>query len=259
MRIFQVSLLLLFALCSLPAYGESSSLEVTSDPPGAMVVVDHLIRGRTPLTLPDLNAGKHFLRVSHGEDFHPFGEELQLKSGQGEVCHVILSPRSATSLKQGLQLLKDGKTAQAELALNRALLDEPSQPEAYWWLGQMAMTRNEDHRALELLRNYAQFFPDKPELHLALGTLHRRLGNPSAALTSYKLALLQSQELRDALGDIDSATWEAIKEAGKPTLPREQLRLAYMYELKGRIPEALQWAEQAVFAAFPEHAYSDKR
>lgn len=259
MRIFQASLLLLFAFCSLPAYGESSSLEITSDPPGALVVVDHLIRGRTPLTLPELKAGKLFLRVSHGEDFHPFGEELQLGAGQGEICHVILSPRSETSLKQGLQLLQDGKTAQAELALQRALLDEPSQPEAYWWLGQLAMKRNEDAQALELLRKYAQFFPEKPELHLSLGHLHRRLGNPSAALTSYKLALLQSQDLRDALGDINSATWEAIKAAGTPTLPREQLRLAYMYELKGRIPEALEWAEQAVFGAFPEQASLDKR
>lgn len=239
---------------ALSASADAQTLEVTSEPPGAMVVIDRQIRGRTPLVLTELKPGKHLLRVSHGEQFHPYSQEVRLEEGKTEVCHVLLAPLSQTSLQKGVELYRKGKDKEAEALLRRAVLDLPIQPQAYWWLGNIASAKDEWPEALELFRQYAQYFPKDSKVHLAMGEVHQRMGNQSAALTSYKLALLSQPEYADALQGVESATWEEIKQAGSPEGSREQLRLAHLLELKGKIPEALQWAERAALSAFPEHS-----
>ena len=110
----------------------------------------------------------------------------------------------------------------------------------------MAYDRAEDEKAVEYFREYAQYFPKDYRVHLVLGELHKRSGRQSAAYTSYKLALLNSRDMASALDDLPPATWESIKNAGEPVAPIEQMRLAYLYEMKGRIPQALMWMERAV-------------
>jgi tetratricopeptide (TPR) repeat protein len=244
------------SLCCLllgPLAAQEQVVEVTSDPPGALVVVDHLVRGKTPLTLTELEPGQHHFRVSYGPGFRPFRQEIEIKPNHSESCHVVLSPITETSLNEGVKLLKEGQVAAAEEALHRALRESPRQPEAFWWLGRLAYERHEDEKAVEYLREYAQYFPKESRVHLLLGELHKRAGRPSAAYTSYKLALLNSIEMEHALKDVPPATWEAIKAAGEPAAPIQQMRLAYLYEMKGRIPQALQWMERAV-----NELYSDR-
>jgi tetratricopeptide (TPR) repeat protein len=245
------------SLCLLlfgPLAAQEQVVEVTSDPPGALVVVDHLVRGKTPLTITELQPGQHHFRVSFGPGYHPFLQDLEIKPSHSESCHVVLSPVTETSLNEGVRLLKEGKVAEAEVALHRALRELPKQPEAFWWLGRLAYERQQDEQAVRHLRQYAQYFPTESRVHLLLGELHKRGGRPNASYTSYKLALLNSVEMGHALEDVPPATWEAIRAAGEPVAPIEQMRLAYLYEMKGRIPEALQWMERAV-----NELYSDRK
>jgi tetratricopeptide (TPR) repeat protein len=165
---------------------------------------------------------------------------------------VILAPVTETSLKEGIRLLSEGKTDVAEEAFQRAAREKPVQPEAYWWLGKIATERNEKEKAIGLYRQYAQYYPKNPRVHLLLGELHRRSGDIQAAFISFKLALLYTDRYKNALDSVNSATWEDIKNAGKPETPGEQLRLAHLFELKGRIPEAFEWAERAVSTAYPD-------
>ena len=237
------------AVCLLliaPLAAQEQVMEFTSDPPGALVVVDHLVRGNTPLTVTKLEPGMHHFRVSAGSEYRPYQQEIEIRPNHTESCHVILSPITETSLKEGVRLLQEGRSVEAEAALERALRETPKQPEAYWWLGRLAYERGQDEKAVDLLREYAQVFPKDHRVHLLLGELHKRSGRLSAAYTSYKLALLNSQDMANALQDLPPATWESIRSAGEPVAPVEQMRLAYLYEMKGRIPEALAWVERAV-------------
>ncbi|MFA5507530.1 MAG: tetratricopeptide repeat protein [Vulcanimicrobiota bacterium] len=247
---FLVLALALFLLS--PAIAQEQVIEVTSEPPGALVVVNHRVKGRTPLTLTELEPGKHHFRVSHGPEYRPFQQEIEVRPNHTEACHVVLSPITETSLKQGVRLLQEGQIAAAEEALHRALRESPRQPEAYLWLGKLAYERNEDDKAVEYIREYAQVFPEDSQAHLLLGRLHQRGGRTGAAYTSYKLALLNTVEMKQALQDMPPATWEAIKEAGAPVAPIYQMRLAHLYELKGRTPEALEWVEKAVNEIFSD-------
>lgn len=252
MRRFQKALALTALLLAAQAQAKEQKIEVTSDPPGALVVVDHLVRGKTPLVLSELEPGKHHLRVSHGSEFRPYQMELQVKEGQSEQCHVLLNPRPQTSLKHGLRLFKEGRFDLAEEHLLRALEGTPRQPQAYYWLGLIERDRGQERKALEFFRQYAQYYPGEPQVHLELAQLHRRSGNLAGALTSYKLALLESGHFDGILESVGSATWEKIKAAGEPSLPAEQLQLAYLYEQKGRIPQALHWIQAAADGTFPK-------
>lgn len=237
---------------AIPSLAEGEKLEVTSDPPGALVVIDRLVRGNTPLTITEIAPGVHQLRVSHGEDYRPYQVELTIKEGQSEQCHVQLVPRSSTSLKQGIRMYKEGQAESAVSYLTRATVDAPVQPDAYYWLGLIARDRDQDTAAMEHFRNFLQYFPTRSDAHFELAELHFRKGDLASALTSYKLALLNDKRFAGALDSMGPTTWEQIKAAGEPIEPLEQLKLAYRLEQKGRIPEAARWAQAAALSAFPE-------
>lgn len=242
------------ALClTAHAWAEGEKLEVTSEPPGALVVVNRVVRGTTPITITELTPGTHELRVSHGEDYRPYQVELTIEEGQTEQCHVQLNPRSSTSLKLGVKAFKEGKLKEAEVSLNRALTDTPIQPEGYYWLAVIARDRDDISVALEQFRKYAQYFPDRSDIHLELADLHFRKKDLSSALTSYKLAMLNDKRYKGSLDTVGASTWDKIKAAGEPTEPLDQLRLAFLLEQKGRIPEAVTWARTAVAGAFPNY------
>lgn len=233
------------------ALSEGVTLEVTSDPPGALVVIDRIVRGNTPLTIENLAPGVRQLRVSHGEEYRPYQVELTIEEGRSEECHVQLVPRSSTSLKQGVKAYKEGRAESAVASLTRATVDTPVQPEAYYWLGLIARDRDLDGAAVEHFRNFLQFYPTRSDVHFELAELHYRKGDLASALTSYKLALLNDKRFTGALDNMGATTWEQIKAAGEPTEPLEQLKLAYRLEQKGRISDAARWAQAAALSAFP--------
>ena len=214
------------------------------------MAIDHKIVGHTPLTLEQLPPGRHELRVANGESFHPFTETIEVGESVALRRHAVLKPLTSTYLQRGIAALGEGRIADGELALKEAVGGEPTQPNAHWWLARLDSERGNIDQALEHARSYAKVFPKSTEVHLLLGDLHMRKGHLAEAVTSYKLALLSSKELRGALDGVPQVTWEAIKEFGQPQGVKEQMRLAYLYELKGMIPEALGWLSQAVAGHF---------
>jgi tetratricopeptide (TPR) repeat protein len=256
MKTFFLATLLLTSL-TLPLLAQEQILEINSDPPGCVVFLDRKLKGQTPLRLSGLSPGTHLLRVAHGEKYHPYTENVVFQSGTELKRNVQMIRRTSTSLEAGVKALKAGQIELGQSMLEEAIKGRPIQPKAYWWLGRLAYERGENERALNHFKEYAQVYPDESEVHLYLAELHIREGRLGSAVTSYKIALLKTQYLSEALAETPPATWEAIKALGEPSSPEEQLKLAYLHELKGQFPEALAWLKRAatvVFSSWPEPA-----
>lgn len=239
--------LTLFMAVSQPLLGQT--LEVTSEPSDCIVAIDHKIVGRTPFTLEKFESGKHVLRVAKDEEFHPFTVTVELDQASELKKHVVLEPLTSTHLQRGIAALRQGRIESGERSLEASIAGSPTQPDAHWWLARLKAERGDLGEALRHARLYARVRPTS-EVHLLLGDLHRREGRLAEAVTSYKLALLASPQLEGRLEGLRGATWETIKAFGEPTEAGEQMRLAYLYELKGMIPEALDWLKQAVSSHF---------
>jgi hypothetical protein len=77
----------------------AGSIEITSDPPGAIAYVDFLARGATPMTVDRLTAGEHMVRVSR-PGATPFVESVNVRRGARSSSSAYLSDRDDL---QGLQ------------------------------------------------------------------------------------------------------------------------------------------------------------
>lgn len=248
MRQILLGLLLLAASLPVAAQPESTVLDLYTNPPGALVALDHRVLGHTPLRLSPIVPGDHELRLSAGADYKPYVVTVHVEAGVVQRLDVELEPLPPLLLRQGIEAAEAGRDAEALALLRKAT----SLPEAWWWIGVVEMRARRDAVALEAFRRYAAFHPDKPQLYLRLGALHERAGDAKQAVTAYKLALLNSDGLRGALrGAPARPTWGDIAAAGSPSTPEGQLRLAWMYEQKGRMDEALRWLRAAVAQVFP--------
>lgn len=74
------------------ARNPSGRIAIESDPPGAVVYVDYLARGRTPMEVGDLIGGEHIVRVSRPGAV-PFVEPLQVRRGRGARSDAFLVDR----------------------------------------------------------------------------------------------------------------------------------------------------------------------
>lgn len=248
MRQMLLGLLLLAATVPVAAQSESTVLDLYSTPPGALVALDHRVLGRTPIRLSPIVPGEHELRLSAGADYKPFLVTVHVEPGVVQRLDVELEPLPPLLLRQGIEAAEAGRDAEALPLLRKAT----AQPEAWWWIGVVEMRARRDGPALEAFRRYASFHPDQPQVYLRLGALHERAGDARQAVTAYKLALLRSDGLRGALRGVPARpTWAEIAAAGTPATPEGQLRLAWMYEQKGRMDEALRWLRAAVGQVFP--------
>src|SRR5690606_17168847 len=74
------------------ARSPSGSVSINSDPPGAVVYVDFLARGRTPTTVEGLIGGDHIIRVSR-PGAAPFVEPLSVRRGRAASSNAFLADR----------------------------------------------------------------------------------------------------------------------------------------------------------------------
>lgn len=249
MRQFLLGLLLLAATLPVGAQAESTVLDLYTNPPGALVALDHRVLGRTPIRLSPIVPGEHELRLSAGPDYKPYVVTVHVEPGIVQRLDVDLEPLPPMLLRQGIEAAEAGRDAEAIALLRKAT----ALPEAWWWIGVVEMRGRHDGPALEAFRRYAAFHPDKPQVYLRLGALHERAGDTRQAVTAYKLALRNTDGLREALrGMPASPTWADIAAAGSPSTPEGQLRLAWMLEQKGRMEDALRWLRAAVEQVFPD-------
>ena len=70
----------------------SGSVSIDSNPPGAVVYVDFLARGRTPTTVEGLIGGDHVVRVSR-PGAAPFVEPLTIRRGRSASSNAFLADR----------------------------------------------------------------------------------------------------------------------------------------------------------------------
>ncbi len=86
--------------------GTTGSLSVTTDPPGAEVYVDGVLRGGSPATIPDLPAGTHMLRFKR-EGYQVITVLVEIPAGKTTEYSTALvpepgSPRTPISAASGV-------------------------------------------------------------------------------------------------------------------------------------------------------------
>ncbi|MCE9614539.1 MAG: PEGA domain-containing protein [Lentisphaerae bacterium] len=72
----------------------TATIDVTSQPLGAAVILDGAAQGRTPLTLERIPEGQHRLQVQH-PGYAPFEETLQAEAGSHTTVDAPLAPLPA--------------------------------------------------------------------------------------------------------------------------------------------------------------------
>lgn len=77
-----------------PSLATSGRLEITSDPPGARVIVDGTSRGVTPLVLPAIPAGQHRVVVTDGSS--TVNRTVNVEAGRVVTVSAAMTPRGAT-------------------------------------------------------------------------------------------------------------------------------------------------------------------
>jgi hypothetical protein len=73
----------------------SGQIVVESEPTGAIVYVDYVARGRTPVTIGDLHDGRHAVRVTR-PGATPFVQEVTIRRGGTEQVTAYLEDNEAT-------------------------------------------------------------------------------------------------------------------------------------------------------------------
>ncbi len=250
MRSLLTFVLLLLATVPALAQEPNAALDIFSEPPGATVALNHHLLGHTPLRVAPLPPGDYQLRLSAGEDYRPYLAVVRVQGGMVQRLDVQLEPSTGLLLRQGIEAAQAGNDQEAMALLERAAREAPSQGEAWGWLGWVQMRQGLDEKAVESFRACARRFPERPEAYLHLGVLHEKAGRRAQAVTAFKMALLRTGRLRSALAGAPAATWANISRAGSPGTPEGQLRLAWMYEQKGRMDLALRWLRAAADQVF---------
>jgi PEGA domain len=74
----------------LPVGTSPASVRIDTKPPGARVLVDGKVRGRSPLTVGELNPGQHTVRVERGPQF--IQRDLMLESGAQRSLPLEFEP-----------------------------------------------------------------------------------------------------------------------------------------------------------------------
>jgi hypothetical protein len=95
-----------------------AELEVTSNEPGSVVVVDGMQRGTTPLTAPvKVDAGTRTVRVSH-EGFDTFVGQISIAGGQKKTVRAELRRLTAT----GTLAIQEASGAELEVLIDGAVV-----------------------------------------------------------------------------------------------------------------------------------------
>jgi hypothetical protein len=237
--------LLACILTIVPAWAQPAAVRIEARPADALIFVDRQIRGKGVAEISDLQPGQHLLRVSAGEDWETDLRVLQVESGKPVNLTIELKPGGAKLLRQGRQALEAGDYSTAIANFRKAAAARPVA--AAWWEGVAQQYKGgSQSAAIAAFRRYAQFQPSVPQLHWLLAQLHESQGEHAQAFTAYKTAALSQPRLASALQNLPKPTDAAIKKLESSTAPADQLRVAQLLMLKGRMKEANVAAKRAL-------------
>lgn len=261
--LFSFILLIVFSvLCSTAAVqGEEQiseadiiTIKVVSDPAGASVVVNRVIRGKTPIDLR-LEKGKHLIRVSMDQKWQPFIEEREFT--KDETLEVKLTPISSFSFERGKTAFEQGKFQEARTQLMQAVSSEGRViPEGFFYLALIERKNNNNKTMEEYFKKYINYNPPSGPLvklypdisttavnygvqisHYLLGDLYRESYKWSEAATAYKLSIPQYNSYLDKSVKPEFAVIRQLRDKANKTPDdyRTLIQLGYLYELKGML------------------------
>jgi tetratricopeptide (TPR) repeat protein len=150
-----------------------------------------------------------------------------------------LQPDNARGqLYLGYVLLKQKKSAEARMWLEKSIQKETGTPETFYYLGLVAQEQNENERAIEFLGKAIQLAPTYASAHVALGATYLKLKNypgaqqafetavrinPDDSKAHYNLALLFARLKNRERAQQEMRIVEDLKKAGKPKASEEDL------------------------------------
>ena len=84
-----------FVAAAAPSVASTGTLQITSDPSRAALVVDGITRGVTPLTMPDLSAGSHTVAVRFAGG--TVEQKVDVVQGTSASVHIVAPQSSAAA------------------------------------------------------------------------------------------------------------------------------------------------------------------
>lgn len=192
----------------------ASSLRVLSDPPGATVQVDGVMRGETPLLVDDLSPGVHYLRVERPGSAG-WGDRVVTVANSERLWHTTLAPAGQLAMARDLiEALRES----SDPAVTHDLVTRLSailQVDAWLVLTVRRQPRGTNLESRLYLTHEARWLPPVNTPLLA------RKGLSRAALAQHlePLALVEAQQ-RESLARPFTAT--SPRSSGLPPRPRAQ-------------------------------------
>ena len=134
---------------------------------------------------------------------------MTCSSARGKIAIPSLDERSAAPdvttellLRKAHAALAARRDAEAFELLQRAAAGDPTNPEAFFHLGNLLAVRGDSAAAIAAYERALQFAPSHPELLVNLGITHAQAGAADRAEACYREALLRQPAHLGALGNL---------------------------------------------------------
>ncbi len=224
---------------------DRAQILVTCPVPGALIFVDHVMVGKAPLNMIVL-PGSHEVRVSAGEEYQPYVQNITVATGQ--MLHVAVSLQRLAPA-----LYRDAMTALhlGNDSLATALFDQAARapgkrpPDIPFYQGLLAERAHHPKTAERLFLAWLDIDQASATGQYHLGLVREKLHRTALALTAYKSALIyglrDTQAALKATGPATEANLERLEQAAAASDNDgiiARIQLAYWYELKGNFAEA---------------------
>jgi cytochrome c-type biogenesis protein CcmH/NrfG len=130
---------------------------------------------------------------------------------------------------------KPPRTQDSERAARAALLLDPSDPEAHYWLGRALQLQGKESQAIPEYAFTARRNPQFEAVALYLGRLYARSSNP--ALRKQGTALLAFYDHQQSVADHLDVARTALRD--HPEQPDSHVKMAAVYMETNQVPEAI--------------------
>lgn len=243
-------------------------LKIVSEPAGATVVIDRVIRGRTPVSV-EVEKGLRLVRVSLDENWSPYIQEINLE-GDFEL-NVELKPINEFSYKKGKEAFEKGDYPLARRCMNDAVSGGKVIADAYFYLALLDRIRSDNDGMIKNLKEYVGLNPpsgdfvgtwgnidENPYNYAVLtsqyfmGEYYRETYNWAAAATAFKLSIPRRERFIDANLEPSYANIRKLRATVTKTPGdfKTQIQLAYLYELKGMLFQSMMAYRDGVRALY---------
>jgi len=240
------------------AYAQKVTLTVKSEPSGANIFIDRELRGSTPYTVK-LEKGEHLIRVAVDENWRPYIEKKNIT--KDTTLNIKLVPVNELSFDKGLKYYKSGDYKTARIHFKKAVSGKGKVvPEAYFYLAVIDRMESDNASAEHNLKKFinlnpqtGQFMETYPEIykdtlnyavkisHFLLGEIYRQNYEWAEATTAYKLSI---PDYRRFIDEKYKPSYKQIRKLREkvnknPDNYAAQIQLGYLFELKGKLFQAM--------------------